>query len=163
MPSILRDCPFSAIYWGGFETLRPIYSKLFLSHLTIQERDLIGFPAYITFLAGSTAGAIAAVCTHPFDVLKTRQQVGAWETTRSVVAGNSAGINGHSSKNVDSETVLSRAKLPEGRRPILSLVSIVRSEGLSALYRGLSMRMATVIPASAIMVTIYETIKKLDI
>jgi hypothetical protein len=35
--------------------------------------------------------------------------------------------------------------------------------GFAVLFRGLTMRLATVIPASAIMVTVYEAIKTIDI
>lgn len=51
-----------------------------------------GYPSAITFLAGATAAMTAAVCTHPFDVLKTRQQVAAWHVNSNnnlaVAAGN---------------------------------------------------------------------------
>jgi hypothetical protein len=93
----------------------------------------------------------AAVTTHPFDVLKTRQQVSAWAATSAPAASVSTSATPAST----AAAVLGGAKLTIG--------GIYRREGFLALYRGLSMRLATVIPASAIMVTIYETIKKWDI
>lgn len=45
----------------------------------------------------------------------------------------------------------------------ISLSSLYRNGGVRSLYRGLTMRLATVIPASAIMITTYEAIKSLDI
>jgi solute carrier family 25 protein 39/40 len=107
------------------------------------------FPAYITFLSGATAGMAAAVSTHPFDVLKTRQQTAAWAETSGAAAAAKA------TPAATAAAALSGAQLTIG--------AIFRREGFLALYRGLSMRLATVIPASAIMVTIYETIKKWDI
>lgn len=134
VPSVLRDCPFSAIYWLGFETLRPIYAGVIFKNAFISPpnpqnktntpttitgvptipspteavtattseptatsaapnfaRD--GYPSVITFLSGATAGMIAAVCTHPFDVLKTRRQVAAWHVNSNnnlAAAGGSA-------------------------------------------------------------------------
>jgi hypothetical protein len=40
---------------------------------------------------------------------------------------------------------------------------IVRERGIGGLYKGLNMRLLTVIPSSAIMVTVYEFVKKIDL
>jgi solute carrier family 25 protein 39/40 len=138
------------MYWFGFESLRPVYGRALLP--PSSDTQALGFPAYITFLSGATAGMAAAVTTHPFDVLKTRQQVAAWAVTSSSTATAAAASATPAST---AAAVLGGAKLTIG--------AIYRREGLWALYRGLSMRLATVIPASAIMVTIYETIKQWDL
>lgn len=44
----------------------------------------------------------------------------------------------------------------------ITMTGLYRSGGVASLYRGLTMRLATVIPASAIMITTYEAIKSLD-
>jgi hypothetical protein len=204
-PSVLRDCPFSAIYWLVFESLRPVYANLLHRPVVtvpdttniveawqlsaqrvvqdahkdenVQKSDELvplnpSYPAFITFLSGATAGMVAAICTHPFDVLKTRQQVAAWtassnhspsanSSTQSVttaVSGTSSGPGAGSSGGTTPAPTTSVVRPPRA-----TLAGIYCSEGLLALYKGLSMRLATVIPASAIMITIYETIKRLDI
>ncbi|KAH8304933.1 hypothetical protein KR018_005585, partial [Drosophila ironensis] len=62
-PTILRDVPFSGMYWPMYEFL-----KLRLSD-TAQ-------PAFaVSFLSGVVAGSVSAVLTTPFDVVKTHEQI----------------------------------------------------------------------------------------
>ncbi|KAH8337192.1 hypothetical protein KR059_002663 [Drosophila kikkawai] len=62
-PTILRDVPFSGIYW-------PIYEYL---KLNLGNHSQPSFGR--SFLAGVLAGSVAAVVTTPFDVVKTHEQV----------------------------------------------------------------------------------------
>jgi hypothetical protein len=55
---LLRDVPFSAIYWPCYEFLRP------------QRYNFVE-----TFLAGAFAGTVASTVTLPMDVIKTRLQI----------------------------------------------------------------------------------------
>lgn len=61
-PTILRDVPFSAIYWLNYE----YYKKKFK-----QPHPSFSF----SFVAGAAAGTVAAVITLPFDVVKTHRQI----------------------------------------------------------------------------------------
>jgi len=61
-PSLLRDVPFSAIYWSCYETYKTYLPS---SELTIWE----------SFVGGALAGSLAAVVTLPFDVVKTLRQI----------------------------------------------------------------------------------------
>jgi solute carrier family 25 protein 39/40 len=62
-PTLMRDCPFSAIYWVSLESTRKYLQSS--SHI----------PSYmINFISGATGGAIAATLTTPIDVIKTRMQ-----------------------------------------------------------------------------------------
>jgi len=65
-PTLLRDVPFSGLYWGGYETIKNL-----ILHRTQQENLLF----HQTFFVGATSGSIAAVITLPFDVIKTRRQI----------------------------------------------------------------------------------------
>jgi solute carrier family 25 protein 39/40 len=56
--TLLRDVPFSAIYWPCYEFLRPKNYNFFE-----------------TFLAGAAAGTAACTLTLPMDVIKTRFQI----------------------------------------------------------------------------------------
>ncbi|XP_020290927.1 solute carrier family 25 member 40-like [Pseudomyrmex gracilis] len=58
--TLLRDVPFSAIYWLNYETI-----KSFTSQHTFA----------FNLAAGATAGSIAAFVTIPFDVVKTHRQI----------------------------------------------------------------------------------------
>ncbi|KAM9851549.1 LOW QUALITY PROTEIN: mitochondrial glutathione transporter SLC25A40 [Aulostomus maculatus] len=65
-PTLLRDVPFSAMYWYNYERGK----RLLCKHYNITEPTFA-----ITFGSGAVSGSIAAVITLPFDVVKTRRQV----------------------------------------------------------------------------------------
>ncbi|KAJ1100824.1 hypothetical protein NDU88_005899 [Pleurodeles waltl] len=74
--TVLRDVPFSAIYWYNYEHGKNVLCQTF----NTQEPTFL-----ISFVAGAVSGSIAAVMTLPFDVVKTRRQieVGEYEVFRS--------------------------------------------------------------------------------
>ncbi|XP_016991152.1 solute carrier family 25 member 40 [Drosophila rhopaloa] len=62
-PTILRDVPFSGIYWPIYEYLK-------------QNLGQSSQPSFsLSFLAGVLAGSVAAIVTTPFDVVKTHEQI----------------------------------------------------------------------------------------
>ncbi|XP_026485292.1 probable mitochondrial glutathione transporter SLC25A40 isoform X1 [Vanessa tameamea] len=63
--TLLRDVPFSGIYWSTFETTKRVFNK--------PESEKNSF--IFNFFCGSVAGSIAAFITLPFDVVKTHQQI----------------------------------------------------------------------------------------
>ncbi|XP_076869039.1 mitochondrial glutathione transporter SLC25A40 [Brachyhypopomus gauderio] len=65
-PTLLRDVPFSALYWFNYEK-----AKAWLCQSSGSREATFS----ITFIAGALSGSIAAVVTLPFDVVKTRRQV----------------------------------------------------------------------------------------
>ena len=56
--TLLRDVPFSAIYWGVYENFRP-------KEYNFEQN----------FVAGAVSGTIASTITLPMDVIKTRLQM----------------------------------------------------------------------------------------
>lgn len=123
--TLWRDVPFSGIYWMTVEVIKKrlaqtAYSKNHPEHNLMES-----------FIAGSTGGIVAALFTAPFDVGKTRRQVGL-----------------QSSKFANMGIV-----------PLLT--TIVRNEGFSALYVGTAPRILKIAPACALMITTYDTVKKL--
>ncbi|KAF8585551.1 mitochondrial carrier [Ramaria rubella] len=85
----------------------------------------------VAFASGSISGITAALLTSPFDVLKTRRQALLMASTTS------------RSNYVSSLSVLAQ---------------IVRAEGVSALFAGLTPRVAKIAPACGIMIACYEGI-----
>ena len=98
-PTILRDIPFSAIYWAGYEFLKstlqekvrdiplsfvgpspplplPLQILDGCSHTQAHVGDgqMEGHTPWIPFLAGASSGIVAAFLTLPVDVIKTRSQ-----------------------------------------------------------------------------------------
>jgi len=65
-PSLLRDIPFSAIYWFGYELCKA-------RQISRTGSTELGFLE--TFLSGAISGTIAAIVTLPFDVIKTHRQI----------------------------------------------------------------------------------------
>ena len=65
-PSLLRDVPFSMIYWSILEQMRHRLSK----KMNKRETSLS-----ISIISGSVGGGIAAIVTLPFDVVKTQAQI----------------------------------------------------------------------------------------
>ncbi|KAJ2913386.1 hypothetical protein MD484_g7025, partial [Candolleomyces efflorescens] len=85
--------------------------------------------AWIAFVSGAISGTSAALLTSPFDVLKTRRQAMIMSSTTGHFTGT-----------------------------ISLLLKIVRTEGTSALFAGLSPRIAKIAPACGIMISCYEGI-----
>jgi len=130
-PTLLRDVPFSMMYWLGYESIRAAAEQ------RVGTDDVAGRFA-VAFLAGAGSGSVAAVLTTPFDVAKTRVQIEMYKEARAAPGRRCA---------VPSTVgVLSR---------------VVREEGPAALFSGLGARVAKVAPACAIMISSYEVCKLL--
>lgn len=127
--TLWRDVPFSAIYFMGYESLKRIMTGGSGLGEGNGKGGLEEFS--VAFISGATSGSVAAVATHPFDLIKTRLQV---QTKSS---------NRHSGK---------------GSRTISALRSIVRDEGWQGMFRGLSPRVAKVAPACGLMIGSYEAV-----
>eukprot|EP00759_Apiculatamorpha_spiralis_P010676 PhF_6_TR17419/c0_g1_i1/m.26659/K15119/SLC25A39_40; solute carrier family 25, member 39/40 len=63
IPTMLRDCPFSGVYWFVLESSR-----------VELLRSLPNSPFVVNFASGVLGGTAASVATHPFDVVKTVMQ-----------------------------------------------------------------------------------------
>ncbi|NXR26313.1 S2539 protein, partial [Cinclus mexicanus] len=65
-PTVLRDVPFSALYWFNYELVRMWLCK---------QAWLDGATFTVSFASGAISGTVAAVLTLPFDVVKTQRQI----------------------------------------------------------------------------------------
>ncbi|KAI4726049.1 hypothetical protein E4T49_06237 [Aureobasidium sp. EXF-10728] len=149
--TLWRDVPFSALYWWGYEYGRQTLHNAregpasheptgSLKNRAVSELDhktvLID-----SFIAGASAGAVAAFVTTPFDVGKTRQQVVR-----------------HSA---DSATSAVAGVRPEDKLMPRFLWHIYKTEGAAGLFKGWAARTMKVAPACAIMISSYEIGKKM--
>ena len=64
-PMLLRDVPFSIIFWLGYEDLKVKFTNEFAP----------SYQSLVPVAAGSISGGVAAVITTPLDVVKTHMQV----------------------------------------------------------------------------------------
>ncbi|KAI3386607.1 hypothetical protein SNEBB_001512 [Seison nebaliae] len=68
VPSLLRDVPFSLLYWGNMELI-----KNYINSSQEISSDVIQPEVYA--ISGAISGIIAAIATTPFDVVKTFRQI----------------------------------------------------------------------------------------
>lgn len=173
-PTIMRDVPFSAIYWMCIEGMRDFWRTQHRrkpsSTVSTTEQTIEAL------ISGSISGVVAAAFTTPLDVLKTRSQIGA--STTPVAAATSEG-----SISVASAAVCDRGGAlavhhrcaamgssivstnNTGTAKISSTVelanSIFQKEGILGFWRGNTARCMKVAPACGIMIATYETGKRL--
>ncbi|ALC47975.1 Shawn [Drosophila busckii] len=126
-PTILRDVPFSGIYWPIYEYLKIYFNQ--------SSESSFGY----NFISGVIAGAVAALVTCPFDVVKTHEQI---EFGERVIFNDSPAKETH--------------KTSTYRR----LKAIYRAYGLRGLFAGYGPRLFKVAPACAIMISTFEYSKQ---
>jgi len=63
--ALLRDAPFAAIYFTTYEIMKDVQRKV----TGTSKDEKLG--RINNFIGGATAGAVAALCTNPLDVVKT--------------------------------------------------------------------------------------------
>jgi solute carrier family 25, member 39/40 len=147
-PTLLRDMPFSAVYWYFIEYFRSSWGDSD-RHLSPLEQ---GVQALIN---GSAAGMIAAAVSTPLDVVKTRQQVtpspssSAIEVIGSTISGQGGAM-----------PYGAKAPSPQPMGTVATMVQILKEEGIRGLWRGNQTRMIKVAPACAIMLSSYEIGKR---
>lgn len=157
-PTLYRDVPFSAIYWVSMEQFRGMW----------QQRMNRGYQpspmeqAAQAFVNGALAGMIAAACTTPFDVIKTRQQAKSLDQIvleTSGIPNNSTGATICHHDGLVAFSSTSRADTVT-ENTWTYLRHIARTEGISALWKGNQARMLKVAPSCAIMISSYELGKR---
>jgi len=131
--TLLRDVPFSALYWPLYEQ-----TKHLLTSYSSSPSVLLPFNNnfLITFLSGAVAGSVASTVTLPFDVIKTLKQIEMGERDIMRVQPGFARSN----------TTIAR--------------ELVSQQGARALFSGLTPRLLKVAPACAIMISSYEGCKE---
>jgi hypothetical protein len=164
---VLRDVPFSAIYFATLESCRTALSKstilgtwgtryYYIENSNIGETTTTRPPVRVdmleAFLSAVVAGSIATIVTTPLDVVKTRRMTvrlsnSSTSSSSSSIekTANQKMINGRSSTSLFGHMRL-----------------IVQEEGIvHGLWRGNWARMIKVAPGMALMISSYELGKRL--
>lgn len=137
--TLWRDVPFSAIYFMGYESMKRVLTGGSGLGEGSANSNTSGVQEFgIAFFSGACSGTVAAVATHPFDLVKTRLQAAQPQ-------------NKHQPRHKSTSSSASRATLS-------ILKSIVREEGIPGLFRGMSPRVAKVAPACGLMIGSYEAV-----
>jgi solute carrier family 25 protein 39/40 len=145
-PTLFRDVPFSAIYWFCIETLREKWR-------TAQGTEQISAwqQAGQSLFNGFISGMIAAACTTPLDVVKTRRQVETHFITAGPTLCDHQGAVVYNAKTAE----------PQSSGTLQMMRNIVQNEGVAGLWTGNQARIIKVAPACAIMISSYELGKRL--
>jgi len=157
-PTLWRDVPFSAFYWTSYEWIKVRLLRSGVHRVSAVRRRGGDVEAayqrmlmWTSFVAGASSGMIAAVFTHPFDLVKTRRQIEMYNLSPQ---SDSAA---HSASAAASAT---NAPAPKGRAETFGVLRlIVAEEGWRGLFTGLLARMSKIAPACAIMISTYELSK----
>lgn len=82
LPTILRDAPFSGLYFAFFTSLRSAWTEARGTGGSSRVGDITAgpdgkkhYPPVMNFTCGFLAGVGATLLTHPADVIKTRLQI----------------------------------------------------------------------------------------
>eukprot|EP00055_Hartaetosiga_balthica_P005267 m.15239 g.15239 ORF g.15239 m.15239 type:complete len:351 (+) comp4443_c0_seq1:107-1159(+) len=149
IPTLLRDIPFSAMYWMGYENFSAVLRKQFYPNVTT-----VSPPITISFFAGALSGMIAATITLPFDVVKTRQQ--------SLLGEMFVPCEQIRNSNVGRQVVSGGNISPIYRESMKTIFQDIYTKfGWRGFFTGFAPRIAKVAPACAIMISTYEFFKQL--
>lgn len=75
LPTLMRDVPFSGLYYMFFSQLKILINPLYINGQNIQldtqqySKTSLLSSSSLTFLCGLTAGVMASVVTQPMDVV----------------------------------------------------------------------------------------------
>ncbi|KAI8475067.1 MAG: mitochondrial carrier domain-containing protein [Monoraphidium minutum] len=172
--TLLRDVPFSALYWAMVEPIRRVLLPR-LPHAHVPDAYAAAAAAssgggahphhtkseilFANLVSGFVAGGLAAAATTPFDVVKTRMQVApapapAFAPAPAVACAD-CGV-------VPAGGGAAAAAAGGGRRSAFGeMRAVYEAEGVRGLFVGVRPRAYRAAPACAIVITVYEVLKSL--
>lgn len=161
-PTLMRDVPFSAIYWASIEKMRDFWKARHHDRTSSVSTTEQTMEALIN---GSVSGIVAAGFTTPLDVLKTRSQI-TIEPAATVVAETTTAVGVSQTAMYDHGGALAvHPKAPSAGPKTSSTLQtardIVKEEGITGLWRGNIARCMKVAPACGIMIATYEAGKRI--
>jgi len=146
LPTLWRDVPFSCIYWLGVENFKDIFFQRGQGSPSSSSTTV-----YQSFVSGALSGVVAAACTTPFDVVKTRSQVTLTNPSSDSVKKATYHLQSFQCNHQGREILY-----PSDRNLFFQMRHIVETEGIASLWRGNISRMLKIGPACALMLSSYE-------
>lgn len=144
--TLWRDVPFASIYWFVMENMK---QQVGLDTTTLTPVEQAGF----ALANGAVSSLVATAFTTPFDVIKTRQQ--ALANYHNPHAVNKR-RRSHRSSFVNSKGRDVYEFCCRSAGTFEYMGQIIKTEGVSGLWRGNQARMLKVVPAYAIIISTYE-------
>ena len=159
-PTLIRDVPFSCVYWLGYERLKLLFveSQSKPLHPHPHQHQHVSFSA--SFVAGGLAGAAATLLTMPLDVVKTRMQVAGVAQVAGVVSGVVSGPLLTPLHSAAGAAGAAGGAVGGGLSTAAMMARIARLEGPRALLAGTVPRLAKMAPSCAIMIASFEMGKR---
>lgn len=77
--TLLRDAPFSAIYWFTYEALKRSLIKSQSTTVVVSPEQIFLY----SFISGAASGMISAIVTNPLDVIKSEIQSNGFHSSES--------------------------------------------------------------------------------
>jgi len=133
--SIARDAPFSAVYWTTFEAGKRALAGSGHPLLT-DDTSTPGNPKPTiasTLIAAASGGALSAFVTNPMDVVKTQLQ-----------------------------TLPVKPDAPPPPSVRQQFWAILESQGVRGFYNGFAVRVARIVPATALFMASYDVLRNLQ-
>lgn len=137
IPNLLGIIPYAGIDLAVYETLKRHY----LSSTNGQQVPQV----WLLLACGSTSSTLAQVVSYPLALVRTKLQ--AMKVQTANVSVNAGGILAHA-PHIKEHTMTSMFK------------KIIREEGFTGLYRGITPNFIKVLPAVSISYITYETISQ---
>lgn len=136
LPSFVGTILYSGLKFGVYGTLKDVFAQH--ASLTTRDGELLLAPK---LAAGAIAGGVGQTVAYPMEVIRRRLQAGDWAPYVLELAGG--------------RKVVVRPGMTS------CVLSLLRTEGLGALYKGLSLNYIRVVPSVAISFATYEAMKEL--
>ncbi|TGZ57240.1 hypothetical protein CRM22_009973, partial [Opisthorchis felineus] len=148
-----REMPGYFFFFGGYETCRSLFARHRgnRDHLSTAE----------VAVCGGVGGCMLWTAIFPFDVVKSRMQIGHVEA--AVPASLTPGLSAKNTVNGKTNICASlHQTVPAAKPPSFFhlLFTITRHEGISALYRGLGPTLLRTFPASGALFVAVEWTRK---
>lgn len=157
VPNILGILPYAGIDLAVYETLKRRY---------IASHDNNEQPSFLVLLAcGSTSSALGQLCSYPLALVRTRLQAQGefpkpvYCVLRVLIKNYSVCLAAEtiSSQTRKTQIPLKSSDAHSGEETMTGLFrKIVRQEGLTGLYRGITPNFLKVLPAVSISYVVYE-------